>query len=215
MKHRFKASFSSSHSVIPTNRIVEVDRAGLVAGYIGQSAIKTHDVIQSALGGVLFIDEAYALAQSNSENDFGREVIDTLLKAMEDHRDQLVIIVAGYTEPMNAFINSNPGLRSRFNHYIEFDDYSPTELLEIFESFCRDSEYTLEGQARLFLMERLPRLVEAGQTGSNGRFVRNMYERCIEVQSQRLSDQSNCSDADMITLTTADVAGAMQELLVT
>jgi TPR repeat protein/AAA+ superfamily predicted ATPase len=212
---RIVADLYYSLGIIPTNRIVEVDRAGLVAGYIGQSAIKTHDVIQSALGGVLFIDEAYALAQSNSENDFGREVIDTLLKAMEDHRDQLVIIVAGYTEPMNAFINSNPGLRSRFNHYIEFDDYSPTELLEIFESFCRDSEYTLEGQARLFLMERLPRLVEAGQTGSNGRFVRNMYERCIEVQSQRLSDQSNCSDADMITLTTADVAGAMQELLVT
>ena len=211
---RIVADLYYSLGIIPTNHIVEVDRAGLVAGYIGQSAIKTREVIQSALGGVLFIDEAYALAQSGSENDFGREVIDTLLKAMEDHRDQLVIIVAGYTEPMNAFINSNPGLRSRFNHYIEFDDYSPTELLEIFESFCRDSEYTLEGQARSYLTESLPRLFEAGQTVSNGRFVRNMYERCIEVQSQRLSHQGSGNDADMNTLTMNDVSEAMQELLV-
>ena len=201
--------------IIPTNRIVEVDRAGLVAGYIGQSAIKTREVIQSALGGVLFIDEAYALAHGNSENDFGREVIDTLLKAMEDHRDQLVIIVAGYTEPMNAFINSNPGLRSRFNHYIEFDDYNPDELLQIFESFCQDSDYTLAEPARSFLMDSLPHLVDAGQTTSNGRFVRNVYERCIEVQSQRLSQQSGGNDADMNTLTMNDVSDAMQELLVT
>jgi TPR repeat protein/SpoVK/Ycf46/Vps4 family AAA+-type ATPase len=212
---RIVADLYYSLGIIPTNRIVEVDRAGLVAGYIGQSAIKTREVIQSALGGVLFIDEAYALAHGSSENDFGREVIDTLLKAMEDHRDQLVIIVAGYTEPMNEFINSNPGLRSRFNHYIAFDDYNPGELLEIFESFCRDSEYTLEGPARLFLTERLPSLFEAGQTGSNGRFVRNVYERCIEVQSQRLSHQGSGNDADMNTLTMNDVSEAMQELLVT
>ena len=212
---RIVADLYCSLGIIPTNRIVEVDRADLVAGYIGQSALKTREVIQSALGGVLFIDEAYALAQSSSENDFGREVIDTLLKAMEDHRDQLVIIVAGYTEPMNAFINSNPGLRSRFNHYIEFDDYSPTELLEILESFCRDSEYALEGQARSFLMDRLPQLYEAGQTVSNGRFVRNVYERCIEVQSQRLSHLGGTIDVDMTILTADDVSEAMQELLVT
>lgn len=212
---RIVADLYYSLGVIPTNRIVEVDRAGLVAGYIGQSAIKTLSVIQSALGGVLFIDEAYSLAPGNNENDFGLEVINTLLKAMEDYRDQLVIIVAGYTEPMNIFINRNPGLRSRFNHYIEFPDYSPSELLEILESFCRDSEYSLDGQARAFLVESLPRLYAAGQTVSNGRFVRNVYERCIEVQSQRLSSQSVCSDADMNTLTAADVSGAMQEVLVT
>jgi len=212
---RIVADLYYSLGIIPTNRIVEVDRAGLVAGYIGQSAIKTREVIQSALGGVLFIDEAYALAHGNSENDFGREVIDTLLKAMEDHRDQLVIIVAGYTEPMNAFINSNPGLRSRFNHYIEFDDYNPDELLQIFESFCQDSDYTLAEPARSFLMDSLPHLVDAGQTTSNGRFVRNVYERCIEVQSQRLSQQSGGNDADMNTLTMNDVSDAMQELLVT
>jgi type VII secretion ATPase EccA len=212
---RIVADLYYSLGIIPTNRIVEVDRAGLVAGYIGQSAIKTREVIQSALGGVLFIDEAYALAQSSSENDFGREVIDTLLKSMEDHRDQLVIIVAGYTEPMNAFINSNPGLRSRFNHYIEFDDYSPTELLEILESYCRDSEYALEGQARAFLVERLPQLFESGQTVSNGRFVRNVYERCIEVQSQRLSHLNGTIDVDMTILTAADVSAAMEELLIT
>jgi hypothetical protein len=134
---------------------------------------------------------------------------------MEDHRDQLVIIVAGYTEPMNAFINSNPGLRSRFNHYIEFDDYNPDELLQIFESFCQDSDYTLAEPARSFLIDSLPHLVDAGQTTSNGRFVRNVYERCIEVQSQRLSQQSGGNDADMNTLTMNDVSDAMQELLVT
>jgi TPR repeat protein/AAA+ superfamily predicted ATPase len=212
---RIVADVYYSLGIIASKHIVEVDRAGLVAGYVGQSAIKTRAVIESALGGVLFIDEAYALAQSSSENDFGHEVIDTLLKAMEDHRDQLVVIVAGYTEPMNAFINSNPGLRSRFNHYIEFDDYNPAELLEIFESFCLNSEYALDGPAKSILEGNLQCLFDAGQTASNGRFVRNVYERCIEMQSQRLSSQSDCSDTDMNTLTTSDVSGALEELLIT
>jgi TPR repeat protein/SpoVK/Ycf46/Vps4 family AAA+-type ATPase len=212
---RIIADLYYSIGIIPSNRIVEVDRSGLVAGYVGQSALKTREVIQSALGGVLFIDEAYALAQSNSENDFGQEVIDTLLKSMEDHRDELVIIVAGYTAPMNVFINSNPGLRSRFNHYIEFDDYEPKELLDIFETYCQDSDYTLDEQAKAFLLERLAQLFYAQQTTANGRFVRNIYERSIEVQSARVSHQAVGKGNDMNTLTIADVSCAMEELVPT
>ncbi|MFZ3221021.1 MAG: AAA family ATPase [Rhodoferax sp.] len=199
--------------ILPSNRIVEVDRSGLVAGYVGQSAIKTREVIESALGGVLFIDEAYALAHSTGENDFGAEVIDTLLKAMEDYRDQLVVIVAGYSEPMQAFINSNPGLRSRFNHYIAFDDYGPDELLGIFESFCRESEYELAAPARALLHDTLAQLYQAGQTTANGRFVRNLFERCIEVQSERVSHVDDVADADLNTLTRDDLAGALKEIL--
>lgn len=117
--------------------LVEVDRSGLVAGYVGQTAIKTQEVIQRALGGILFIDEAYSLAPERSENDFGQEAIDTILKAMEDHRDDFVVIVAGYDNLMPRFIDSNPGLKSRFNKYIFFPDYNEEELFLIFKSFLQ------------------------------------------------------------------------------
>ncbi len=209
---RIVADLYFSLGIIPSNRIVEVDRSMLVAGYVGQSAIKTREVVESARGGVLFIDEAYALAQGETENDFGREVIDTLLKAMEDYRKDLVVIVAGYTEPMNSFIESNPGLRSRFNHYIEFDDYSAEELVGIFESFCHESEYVMATAAREFLLSSLHQMVAAGLTRSNGRFVRNIYERCIEVQSVRLSNGEKCGELDMNALTRHDVADALGEI---
>lgn len=209
---RIVADLYFSLGIIPSNRIVEVDRSMLVAGFVGQSAIKTREVLESARGGILFIDEAYALAQSDTENDFGREVIDTLLKAMEDYRDDLVVIVAGYTEPMNAFIESNPGLRSRFNHYIEFEDYQADELVGIFESFCRESEYLLDDEARDFLLLKLRDMSAAGQTRSNGRFVRNIYERCIEVQSVRLSKSDSPHELDMNTLTRLDLADALGEI---
>jgi SpoVK/Ycf46/Vps4 family AAA+-type ATPase len=196
---------------------VEVDRAGLVAGYVGQSAIKTLEVLESALGGVLFIDEAYALAQSEHRNDFGHEVIDTLLKFMEDHRDQMVVIVAGYPEPMKRFIESNPGLRSRFNHFIEFEDYMPTELVDIFESFCTPSEYTLDAAARELLLADLTGLYETGQTTDNGRLVRNLFERCIEVQAERLTklgeETVEKSGKFLNTLTVEDVKHAKAEVL--
>ena len=199
--------------VIPSNRIVEVDRSGLVAGYIGQSAIKTREVVESALGGVLFIDEAYALAKGDEGRDFGQEVIDTLLKAMEDYREQLVVIVAGYREPMDKFINSNPGLRSRFNRYIEFEDYEPDDLVAIFDSFCRDAEYGLDSPARTFLSENLARLFRAGQTSDNGRFVRNLFERCVEVQSQRVSRNGEILPKDLNAITLFDIAGAVKEVV--
>ena len=211
---RIIADIYFSLGITASNHIVEVDRSGLVAGYVGQSAIKTREVLDSALGGVLFIDEAYALAQGESENDFGKEVIDTLLKTMEDYRDQLVVIVAGYSEPMKVFINSNPGLRSRFNHYIEFDDYEPHELLAIFDSFCRESEYALDAEARTYLLARLTLLFEDGQTSDNGRFVRNVFQRCLEIQADRISHLGGEAVKDMNALTTVDVSGALSEVLV-
>jgi SpoVK/Ycf46/Vps4 family AAA+-type ATPase len=209
---RIVADLYFSLGIIPSNHIVEVDRSVLVAGYVGQSAVKTREVVESARGGVLFIDEAYALVQGESENDFGREVIDTLLKAMEDYREDMVVIVAGYTEPMNAFIESNPGLRSRFNHYIEFEDYQAEELVEIFESFCRESEYVLDKVAREFLLGRLQKMVNAGQIRSNGRFVRNIYERCVEVQAVRLTNSDDTDGSDMNALIQNDLADAIGEI---
>jgi len=210
---RIIADIYFSLGITLSNRIVEVDRAGLVAGYVGQSAIKTREVLESALGGILFIDEAYALAQGDNNNDFGREVIDTLLKTMEDYRDQLVVIVAGYPEPMRNFINSNPGLRSRFNHYIEFDDYGPDDLLAIFESFCRESEYVLDAAARTFLQENLTTLFNGGQTTDNGRFARNVFQRCVEVQANRILHTGEHASKDLNTLTTSDVSEALKEVL--
>ena len=198
--------------IIPSNHIVEVDRSGLVAGYVGQSAIKTREVVQSALGGVLFIDEAYALDSGQSENDFGHEVIDTLLKAMEDHRDNLVVIVAGYPQPMKHFIDANPGLRSRFNHYIAFDDYGAEELTGIFDSFCIAAEYAPAPPARALLVDKLTALQRAGRTTDNGRFVRNLFERCVEVQAERLAQAGMVSD-ELNTLTQTDVTTALRELL--
>ena len=213
MVARILADLYYTLGITASNHLIEVDRAGLVAGYVGQSALKTRQVLESAIGGILFIDEAYALAQGTGENDFGKEVIDTLLKTMEDYRDRLVVIVAGYTDPMRVFIESNPGLRSRFNHYIEFDDYEPNELLGIFESFCRDSEYVLEPTAESFLRNRFQQLYDAGRTTDNGRFVRNLFERCVEVQADRISHSGDGAGANLNTLNSADAAAALQEVL--
>jgi SpoVK/Ycf46/Vps4 family AAA+-type ATPase len=129
---RLISSLYASIGVLSKGQLIEVDRSGLVAGYVGQTALKTQEVIKSALGGVLFIDEAYSLS-SGGENDFGREAIETILKAMEDHRDDLVVIVAGYDEPMQKFLSSNPGLESRFNKYFYFQDYTGEQLMAIFK----------------------------------------------------------------------------------
>ncbi len=213
MVARILADLYYTLGITASNHLIEVDRAGLVAGYVGQSAIKTRQVLESAIGGILFIDEAYALAQGVGDNDFGKEVIDTLIKTMEDYRDRLVVIVAGYTDPMRVFIESNPGLRSRFNHYIEFDDYEPQELLGIFESFCRESEYVLDSAAESFLRDRFQDLYDAGRTTDNGRFVRNLFERCVEVQANRISRGGDGAEANLNTLTAADSAAALEEVL--
>ena len=199
--------------VLPSNHLVEVDRSGLVAGYVGQSAIKTREVIEEAIGGVLFIDEAYALTSTGShESDFGHEVIDTLVKCMEDFREQFVVIVAGYRDEMAHFIDSNPGLRSRFSRYITFDDYLPKDLVAIFSSLCAKGEYELDADALSTLSRAVQTLRDEGKTSGNGRFVRNLFEKIVEIQSQRVTKISNALQTDLKRLTLSDVTIAVGEL---
>ena len=201
---RLMARVYHSLGILSKGHLVEVDRSGLVAGYVGQTAIKTGDVVKKALGGVLFIDEAYAL-NGGGENDFGQEAIDTLLKAMEDHRDDLVVIVAGYDGLMDTFIHSNPGLESRFNRYLHFDDYSLDEMMLIFESQCKKNQYVLAEDAK----EAVKSLIDETNTNSisfgNARGVRNVFERVLVQQANRLSTLENPTRDDLMAITTADV----------
>ncbi len=186
-------------------QLVEVDRSGLVAGYVGQTAIKTQEVIDSALGGVLFIDEAYSLS-SGGENDFGREAIETLLKAMEDHRDNLVVIVAGYTGPMEDFLDSNPGLESRFNKYICFPDYNGEELNAIFHSLCRKNGYKLDAEAEESAAAFFRSLYEdRDENFGNGRDVRNRFEDMVIRQANRVAELEEPTKEDLVTFTKADL----------
>ena len=154
--------------------------------------MKTRKKIEEAMGGVLFIDEAYALAKTGQENDFGQEAIDTILKAMEDHRDDFVVIAAGYTEPMERFIDSNPGLRSRFNKYIEFPDYTDEELLAIFDQNCRKYQYVCEAGVREAVEKELQRRrAAAGTNFANAREVRNLFEEIVTNQAGRVAAMEN------------------------
>ncbi|MFS9175177.1 AAA family ATPase [Streptococcus parasanguinis] len=190
--------------VLEKGQLVEVDRSGLVAGYVGQTAIKTQEKINEAMGGVLFIDEAYALAKG--ENDFGQESIDTLLKAMEDQREDFVVIVAGYSELMNRFLESNPGLKSRFNKSITFEDYSPNELLDIFELFCKLNDMRLSSDARDYLTQYLSKLSnEKSENFANGREMRNLFEKAFTNQANRLSHYNNISDEELNIIKTEDI----------
>ena len=185
-------------------QLVEVDRSGLVAGYVGQTAIKTQEVIKSAMGGVLFIDEAYSLS-SGGENDFGREAIETLLKAMEDHRDDLMVIIAGYTEPMERFLDSNPGLESRFNKYITFPDYNGEELNAIFHMQCRKNGYELDEEAEECAREFFNQLYEdRDENFGNGRDVRNRFEDMVVRQANRVAAMESPTREDIVTFTKAD-----------
>ena len=196
-----------SIGILPRGQVIEVDRGKLVAGYVGQTAIKTQEQINRALGGVLFVDEAYSLAGSKSENDFGPEAIDTILKAMEDNRDNLVVIVAGYPKPMERFISSNPGLESRFRSTIEFEDYSADECLQILESFCNRAQFRLTDDARDMARVIIEHEISTNRNFSNGRFVRNLFEAALNNQSARLAFQDEISDEDMVTLTADDFIG--------
>ena len=174
--------------VLRTGQLVEVDRSGLVRGYIGQTATRTQEVIDEALGGVLFIDEAYALTVDKGQGDFGQEAVDTLLKAMEDHRDDLVVIVAGYTDLMERFLDSNPGLRSRFGTTIHFDDYSADELMSILEQNLGRQEYQLSPAAASRARELIERRVAAKpENFANARDVRNFMERAISNHAVRVA----------------------------
>ena len=197
--------------VLSKGQLIEVDRSGLVAGYVGQTALKTQEVIQSALGGVLFIDEAYSLA-SGGENDFGREAIETMLKAMEDHRDDLVVIVAGYTGPMEKFIHSNPGLESRFNRYFFFPDYDGNQLTEIFRIQCKKNSYTLTPEADEAALKMFTRLYEErDENFGNGRDVRNCFEDMVVRQSNRVAALESPSKEDLITVKPEDLVDPDEE----
>ena len=194
--------------ILPKGQLVETDRSSLVAGYLGQTAIKTQKVIQEALGGVLFIDEAYSLA-NDDQDSYGREAIETILKAMEDHRDELVVIVAGYTELMHKFIDSNPGLSSRFNKYFEFPDYTGEELLQIFHSFCDKNGYRLHPDADCILKDLFEKMYASrDEHFGNARTVRNIFEQAIHIQANRLITVPDPSDEDLEVLTVSDIEEA-------
>ena len=202
---RLVSSLYASIGVLSKGQLVEVDRSGLVAGYVGQTALKTKEAINSALGGVLFIDEAYSLS-SGGENDFGREAIETILKAMEDHRDDLIVIVAGYDEPMEEFLNSNPGLKSRFNKYFNFPDYTGEQLLAIFKSQCSKNSYTLTEEAESKAIELFNKLYENRDDNfGNGREVRNRFEDMIVRQSNRVAAMEAPTKEDLMAVMPEDL----------
>lgn len=194
--------------VLEKGQLIEVDRSGLVAGYVGQTALKTQEVIKSALGGVLFIDEAYSLA-SGGENDFGREAIETILKAMEDHRDELIVVVAGYDGPMEKFINSNPGLQSRFNKYFYFPDYNGEQLLYIFKGQCKKNGYALTEEAEAEAKAMFEELYEnRGENFGNGRDVRNVFEDTVVRQSNRVAALDAPTKDDLMQFLPEDLKDA-------
>ena len=195
--------------VLKKGHTVETDRGGLVAKYMGQTALKTDTVIQQALDGVLFIDEAYALVpEAGSGQDYGQEAISTLLKRMEDYRDRLVVIIAGYKDEMQRFIDSNPGLQSRFNRYIDFPDYTGAELTDIFKMYMKKNQYTLAPDAEAYLKERLDYVVaHKDRNFGNARFARNVFEKSIQQQANRLANRSDLSDKELTELTIEDLKG--------
>lgn len=194
--------------VLEKGQLIEVDRSGLVAGYVGQTALKTQEVIKSALGGVLFIDEAYSIA-SGGENDFGREAIETILKAMEDHRDELIVVVAGYDGPMEKFINSNPGLQSRFNKYFYFPDYNGEQLLHIFKGQCKKNGYALTEEAEAEAKAMFEELYEnRGENFGNGRDVRNVFEDTVVRQSNRVAALDAPTKDDLMQFLPEDLRDA-------
>lgn len=206
---RLLAQIYHKLGLISGGQLIEVDRSKLVAGYVGQTAIQTKEVIDSAIGGILFIDEAYTLSNEKSSSDsFGQEAIDTLLKAMEDNRDNLIVIVAGYPDLMKEFLASNPGLESRFNTYIHFEDYSATELLELLKYSCRKNGMVLsqdaETYAKAFFEKRCENMPE---NFANGRYVRNIFERLCRNQDNRIAKLSEPSRNDLTTLTLDDFDG--------
>ncbi|WP_449240591.1 AAA family ATPase [Desulfoscipio gibsoniae] len=193
--------------ILPKGHLVEVERADLVGEYIGHTAQKSRDQIKKSQGGILFIDEAYSLARGG-EKDFGKEAIDTIVKGMEDQKDNLIIILAGYKEEMNKFMQTNPGLRSRFPIHINFPDYSTDELMAIAEMMLQQRQYSLSYGAKqemYMIIESMPRLHEHN---GNARLVRNLIERAMRVQAVRLMDRRGITREDLMALSREDIVGA-------
>ena len=195
--------------LISKGHLVEVDRSDLCADYVGQTATKTKKVIQSALGGVLFIDEAYSLnaRTSSGTQDYGKEAVSTLLKEMEDHRDDLIVIVAGYTDLMDDFISMNPGLDSRFRFKIEFEDYSSEEMAMIFWTFCNRNGFDITKDAYARIQGLFVSISPGeGRSFSNARLARNLFENAVMNQAQRLSGIDNPSDFDLTVIVREDLS---------
>ena len=201
---RLMARIYKTLGILEKGHLVEVDRSALVAGYVGQTATKTMEVLEKAKGGVLFIDEAYTLSRG-AENDFGQEAIDTMLKYMEDHRDEIVVIVAGYVELMEEFVHSNPGLESRFNRFMHFPDYTGEELMEIFQMRCEKNCYVLNEEAKAEVQKYLSNVSETHKTFGNGRGVRNLFEKILVEQANRLAVMDVITRECLMELTLEDV----------
>lgn len=212
---RLLAKIYKSIGVLSKGQLIEVDRGGLVGGYVGQTAIKTQEVINSAIGGILFIDEAYTLTHGKGESDFGQEAVDTILKAMEDHRDDFAVIVAGYPDLMKEFISSNPGLKSRFNQKIFFEDYTPEQMKEIFDLLCSNQNLILGSNCDQFALEYFTELYEnRTEDYANGRDVRNFFEKAIKFRANRLStflENITIEDFQKIELSDLENAKLMQK----
>lgn len=206
---RLLAQIYRSLNVISRGHLVETDRSGLVAGYVGQTALKVREVVTQALGGVLFVDEAYALAVDGQ--DFGQEAIDTLIKLMEDNRDDLIVIVAGYPDKMSKFLSSNPGLKSRFNKYFYFEDYSPLQLVEVYGMFCRNSGFRLSREARIQLHAIFQASYDVrDHTFGNARLARNMFEQTISNQASRIISLPNIDEDILSTIEAVDIPGEVK-----
>ena len=198
--------------VLSKGQFIEADREKLVAEYVGQTAVKTKQLISKAIGGVLFIDEAYSL-DGGPHDSFGKEAVENLLKEMEDHRDDLVVIVAGYTEEMHRFIDMNPGLASRFNNYIEFLDYSSDDLMAIFMSICKQHDNIVTEECRETVYEILDNAYRnRTKNFGNARLVRNIYEKMYKNRAERLAGKANLSKKDMMEFTLKDIEGVDDEL---
>ena len=210
---RLLAQMYRSMGLLKRGQLVEVDRAGLVGQYVGLTAIKTERVVRKALDGVLFVDEAYALAREGERLDFGDEAIETLLKRMEDNRHRLVVIVAGYPRLMSRFLESNPGLRSRFSREIDFPDYSTDELVAIFGRFVTDAEYTL-GEGTADVLRSIFGGAERDERFGNARFARTLFEQSLNAQALRLGegDVERLGHEELMCLTPEDVAAGARSL---
>ncbi len=204
---RLLAEVYRTLGILRRGHLFETDRAGVVAGFVGQTAIKVREVVTKALGGLLFIDEAYTLS-AGGENDFGREAIETLLKMMEDHRDELVVVVAGYTAKMQEFLDSNPGLRSRFNRHVHFDDYDPAQLVKIFQTFCHKADFKLTPAAEAELTAVFNVLTASrDETFGNARTARNLFETAISKQANRIVSLPEVNKEILSAIEAADIPG--------
>ena len=203
---RLLAKIYHAVGVLSKGQLVEVDRSGLVAGFVGQTALKTQEAVQKAIGGVLFIDEAYALVNAESANDFGHEAIEVILKNMEDHRKDLIVIVAGYTDRMERFIHANPGLESRFNKYFFFEDYDGGQLMDIFRSMCKKNGYTLSEEGGRFVEKDLRELYDSrDENFGNARDVRNLFEQAVARQADRVSQLEEPTKEQLMELRPEDL----------